>query len=114
MPIFVPGDTVVQGEIEVALHLCSVDVAADVWFCGDPLQTETARDPAFLEANMKRRYYRMVLHHVIGPNIHPKLTMCCPCDGRNVLLISTTLSAGFLCYSGVQFGNYAFVPQPMA
>ncbi len=75
MSIFVPGDTVVQREIEVTLHLGSVDVAADVRLRGDPLETETARDPAFLEANMKRRYYRMVLHHVIGPNIHPKLTV---------------------------------------
>ncbi len=58
---------------------------------------------------MKMRYDRMGLHHVIGPNIHPRLSMCCPCDGRNALLISATLSAGFVRYSGVQFGTNAIV-----
>ncbi len=82
MPVFVPWNTVVQREIEVTLHLGSFDVTAYVRFCGNPLETETARDPAFLESNKTWRYYRMGLHLVIVPNIHPKLTMCCPCDGR--------------------------------
>ncbi len=75
MSIFIPGDTVVQREIEVALDLGSVDVTTDVRLRGNPLKTETARDPAFLEANMKRKNYQMGLDHVIGPNIHPKLTV---------------------------------------